>query len=806
MQAQIPSLPHPRHDRRGPSGRVPRRRRAGAGHAFAVLLACAGLARADVTGSWGGSLDVKKTGEQGVVTVGLIQIERGVSGTVQVSLADAAASGFFWVTGTANKKGTKVKLTGENQTRTKLKLMGKMRGGALAAKVKLKGPGGKYNGKATLALDGSGATPDVCANEFFAGQVMGRVLVPICSNCHVPGGAAAATSFRVVPTDALATQQSVAAHVNVGDPATSRIVQKPTARVSHGGGLQVSPGSPEESILMQWADLASTGEHCGGGGSTGDVVMIPIPRNQLLVRAAMDLRGVRPTLDELNRVESDPAAYGEIVDAYLQTEEFIDLVKDAYDDALLVRREDFSDESRDETAAIWGEALELIAHVVRNDRPFDELGTADYTVANELFQRDTQRMPFPMEPVTGPAWQPSHYLDGRPHAGLLSTSAFYRAWDTNNTNVNRRRANRWSIVFHCYNFLDTPVDVTRDVDNADDDAVLDAVTTRADCKACHDRLDPMASFLFAMDNAQFGIEEGDPEDFYNGDPERWRRVNRRPPAVYGRPGLDVRDMGRLMTEDPRFAECQTRRAFKMLFQRNPETNLELSEVARVSTEFRGGYDYRGMVKNLLLSDAYTQRPLVHDERWVRRASPERLERLFADLTRFVWTRDPDDDQDDADPESDPPRTEPVPLLTSEEDGYRIILGSINGVTVTGRSHSLNAPVVIVHRKLAALAADHVVATDLTTPVGQRTLLATVGGDEDPAVHEAALRAHLVRIARRLYGIRYGEQSPEIDNWFQLYANLHRDRTQASSAPGTPGERAWRGVLVAMLRSPRLLIY
>jgi hypothetical protein len=212
------------------------------------------------------------------------------------------------------------------------------------------------------------------------------------------------------------------------------------------------------------------------------------------------------------------------------------------------------------------------------------------------------------------------------------------------------------------------------------------------------------------------------------------------------------------------------------------------------------------VKNLLLSDAYTQRPLVHDERWVRRASPERLERLFQDLTGFVWTRDPDDDQDDADPESDPPRTEPVPLLTSEEDGYKIILGGINGVTVTGRSHSLNAPVVIVHRKLAALAADHVVATDLATPVGQRVLLATVRGDEDPAVAEEALRAHLSRIARRLYGIRYGVHSPEIDNWFQLYTQLHRDRTQASDVPGTPGERAWRGVLVAMLRSPRLLLY
>ena len=107
-------------------------------------------------------------------------------------------------------------------------------------------------------------------------------------------------------------------------------------------------------------------------------------------------------------------------------------------------------------------------------------------MANELFQSDVKRIPFPMEPVRGAAWQPTHYTDGRPHAGLLSTSAFYEVWDTNNTNKNRRRANRWSIVFHCYNFLDTPVDVTRNVDNNDADAVLNAVTTRSDCKACHD--------------------------------------------------------------------------------------------------------------------------------------------------------------------------------------------------------------------------------------------------------------------------------------------------------------------------------
>src|SRR6185503_4155124 len=193
----------------------------------------------------------------------------------------------------------------------------------------------------------------------------------------------------------------------------------------------------------------------------GDAAMVAMRPNELLLRASMDLRGKRPTLAQLDAVEADPNSYVTFVDQYLQSPEFLERVKDVYDDPLLVRREDFSDESRDETSAIYGEALELIAYIVQNDRPFSEIATADYTVANDLFQRDMSRMPYQMEPVAGSAWQPTHYLDGRPHAGLLSTSAFYEVWDTNNTNVNRRRANRWSIVFHCYNFLDTPVDVTR---------------------------------------------------------------------------------------------------------------------------------------------------------------------------------------------------------------------------------------------------------------------------------------------------------------------------------------------------------
>ena len=153
---------------------------------------------------------------------------------------------------------------------------------------------------------------------------------------------------------------------------------------------------------------------------------------------------------------------------------------------------------------------------------------------------------------------------------------------------------------------------------------------------------------------------------------------------------------------------------------------------------------------------------------------------------------------------------PVPLLTTEENAFKIIMGGINGVSVTGRSTSLNAPVVTVQRKLASLAADSVLTNDLLQPDGQRKLLNGVSGAEDPATDEAAIRAALAAIARRLYGERYATDSPEIGNWFQLYRNLYRDTTQAGTGgnqvPGTQGERAWRGTLVAMLRSPRILIY
>jgi hypothetical protein len=184
--------------------------------------------------------------------------------------------------------------------------------------------------------------------------------------------------------------------------------------------------------------------------------------------------------------------------------------------------------------------------------------------------------------------------------------------------------------------------------------------------------------------------------------------------------------------------------------------------------------------------------------WVRRASPERFESMIKDLTGFVWLD-----------ESDDPAIPPVPRLTSA-DGFKVILGGIDGVSVTKRSYTFNASVALVQRKIATLAANYVVQNDLVAPDAQRKLLAGVSGDEDPDADEAKLRGVIARIGTRLYGESFAPDSDQVDVWFLLFSLLHDDTTQAGDSdnqvPGTQGERAWRGLLTAMLRSPRMLLY
>src|SRR5262249_17270205 len=108
-------------------------------------------------------------------------------------------------------------------------------------------------------------------------------------------------------------------------------------------------------------------------------------------------------------------------------------------------------------------------------------------------------------------------------------------------------------------------------------------------------------------------------------------------------------------------------------------------------------------------------------------------------------------------------------------------------------------------------ADYVVTNDLAqADPNQRKLLAGVSGVEDPIADQAVLRTTIVRLVRRLYGQKVDAGSAEGTSWLQLYQALWLDMTQSDThggqVPGRGGERAGRGLLTAMLRSPRILLY
>ncbi|MCA9516148.1 MAG: DUF1592 domain-containing protein, partial [Myxococcales bacterium] len=344
------------------------------------------------------------------------------------------------------------------------------------------------------------------------------------------------------------------------------------------------------------AAALSCGAGCddgGGGGASGadaassapwaDVVHPPafdvdaaekLSPRALLARLSLDLRGVRPTEAEVARVDADPGAIAAITDEMLASARFPDRVRDLYAQVLRTRVEDFPVSAEllgfepEEQAAVFAsigeEPLQVIARVAAEDRPYTDLVTADWTMADERLALAW--------PVTYPAgatgWQVARYEDGRPMAGLLSENGVWWRYLSDGVNYGRGRANAVARIFLCADFLDRPVDFPRDIDLTDEAGIREAVRENTGCIGCHAGLDPLASYL-----AGFQYTEKTAAEMIVYHPERepqWRGMTELAPGFYGAPGYSLRDLGRQVAADPRFVTCAVETAWELLLRRPPD--------------------------------------------------------------------------------------------------------------------------------------------------------------------------------------------------------------------------------------------
>jgi hypothetical protein len=227
----------------------------------ALVVASGGSARAQVVGSFEGSL----AGKAGTVPVAAVfkQVERIVSGTVALPGDLETFGGEYLITGKGTAKRLKFAGGGGDGAFLKGKL--KVSGTTLRGKVRIKVPDRKLNGTATLTQnpptgDGSSCDAVYQANQaFFDDQVLDDALT-ICATCHAPGFEAEAARMRIDLTDPLATARSVAPFVDAANPSASKLLAKPLNLIPHGGGVQVTPDSPEEQLLEQWVALVAAAQ------------------------------------------------------------------------------------------------------------------------------------------------------------------------------------------------------------------------------------------------------------------------------------------------------------------------------------------------------------------------------------------------------------------------------------------------------------------------------------------------------------------------------------------------------------------
>ena len=417
------------------------------------------------------------------------------------------------------------------------------------------------------------AAPSAAA--VFAEYVSAPVVQAKCVNCHVAGGIAGATRLHFVPAssagheaDNLAVFEGFVAAV---DGAAELILNK-VQGVGHGGGVQVPAGSADFANLERFLGLL--GEPVSSAPLTPQTLFDTVtmaPGRTVLRRAALIFAGRTPTDDEYAALRTR-GALRPTIRTLMTGPEFHEFLIRAANDRLLTERNtgtiintfgyfaDFTNENyrrrKEALESGTGRALrdyewwfhsvqygarraplELIAHVVENDRPYTEILTADYIMANSWaaeaygaptehfddsedvhefkpsrvvsYYRHGDGFEIEYDPVVGAdrVLTPGPLITNYPHAGILNTKVFLQRYPTTATNRNRARS-RWTY----YHFLG--LDIEKSASRTTDPVALadtnNPTLVNPACTVCHRVLDPVAG---AFQN--YG-DEGNYKDQWGG--------------------------------------------------------------------------------------------------------------------------------------------------------------------------------------------------------------------------------------------------------------------------------------------------
>ena len=430
-----------------------------------------------------------------------------------------------------------------------------------------------------LAVDAGAprAQDDETAEEVFRHYISGPVVQSKCVNCHVEGGLSGNTRLVFVRSSDTPDYEALNLRTlqdlldDLADEGGGSYILNKIQGVAHGGGAQVPAGTSEFENMARF--LALLGEEFAPAPTPEtlfDTVVLASNRKTLR-RAALIFAGRIPTDAEYAAVESGgESALRAAVRGLMTGPQFHEFLIRASNDRLLTDRDTggiigrgpyfvaYTEEHyrRKRIAHIidtdraweefryWNESvrhgaarapLELIAYVAENDRPYTEILTADYIMANPMAAEAYGASTEFDDPADIYEFRPSriatYYRVGDdfeseydrvvnaeriinrgslstnyPHAGILNTTVFLQRYPTTATNRNRARA-RWTY----YHFLGH--DVEKSASRTTDPVALadtnNPTMHNPACTVCHSVLDPVAgAFQNYGDDGMYKDQDG----------------------------------------------------------------------------------------------------------------------------------------------------------------------------------------------------------------------------------------------------------------------------------------------------------
>jgi hypothetical protein len=374
--------------------------------------------------------------------------------------------------------------------------------------------------------------------------------------------------FYVMPGDA---ENSELIRLLIGEGTT--FSQMPT----YGEDFETLSGTGQTQITLEEVEAWINNLEPLNNGVNDAVVLLSPEMHLRRVAIALKGQLPSETEVQQIRIASDPdVLIASFIDDYMNTAEFGETLRELFNEVLRVRtsKEQFfpmQDTLHDEqppfngvdgvTVSPWHfeqgalmmnwvnraameEPLKIFEYVVRSDLELRQLVTGNFTLANAVTQAiygtDSTKCyangacvehngfgncSSVSETLTDgfEGWEVCQYaeedrnntsFEGRAHAGILASNAFYTRYPSAGANYNRGRANAITDALLCYDFLAQGFILeTIDVDLADPEAVADAVRTEPACVNCHQNLDPLGSFLFVFRKNPFAseyVDEGYP--------------------------------------------------------------------------------------------------------------------------------------------------------------------------------------------------------------------------------------------------------------------------------------------------------